>query len=61
LNIRGRFNRKMFAHNTHALGVDNLRANLLIRHIWQVPFYLDNFIEDNDTEDEDSSDHLSDS
>lgn len=61
MNIKGRFNRKMFEHNRYVLGVENLRANLTVRHIWQLPFYIDTFSEDNDTEEDEDSDHLSES
>lgn len=27
-----------------------------IKHIWEIPYYLDQFDEDNDTDDEDESD-----
>jgi hypothetical protein len=33
-----------------------LRENLKIKHIWQIPYYLDEYNEDNDSDEEDDSD-----
>ena len=46
----------MYAHNKQALGIENLKENIKIKHIWQVPYYLDEYNEDNDTDEEDDSD-----
>jgi hypothetical protein len=56
LNIKGRYNWKMYELNSQSLSVDNLRANLLLnkKQIWQVPYSLDKLAEDNDSSDDDS-------
>jgi hypothetical protein len=46
----------LYAHNKQALGIENLKENIKIKHIWQVPYYLDEYDEDNDTDEEDDSD-----
>ena len=58
LNIRGRYNRKLYEHNVQALSSKNIRLNLQGgQHIWQIPFFEDSHDEDNDTtESEDSDD-----
>lgn len=33
-----------------------MRENLKIKHIWQIPYYLDEYNEDNDSDEEDDSD-----
>lgn len=55
INIYGRFNRKLYEMNQQSLSIENIRANLaLTKHIWELPFYHDDYFEDNDTSDEDS-------
>lgn len=58
VNIKGRYNRKIFELNQESLSVENLRANLLLnkKQIWQVPCYIDSLKEDNDTSSDDESD-----
>lgn len=55
INIFGRFNRKLFELNQQSLSMENLRANMSTdKQIWQLPFYSDEYFEDNDTSDEES-------
>lgn len=55
LNITGRFNREIYKMNQSSLSVENQRAQLVNnRHIWEIPFNLDTFDEDNDSSEEES-------
>ena len=54
LNAKGRHNKEMYETNSKLLSTENLRQTIsdLDKHIWEIPYYLDRYIEDNDSEDE---------
>ena len=59
LQIGGRYNKSIYQMIKQTLSIENMTANLWERckHIWEVPFNIDNYVEDNDTsssEEEDS-------
>lgn len=59
LNIKGRFNREIYKMNCSSLSVSNQRAQLVNdKHVWEIPFNVNDFEEDGDSsqEESDSSD-----
>lgn len=52
-DVKGRFNRKLYEGNQETLSIGNVRENLKLKEVWQIPFQYDAWEEDNETDDSD--------
>ena len=56
VNLKGKFDKEVFDVNEQILSPENQKSMLLKKHIWQIPYNLDLYYEDNETDSSDEED-----